>query len=155
MDRKETEESWKMFESAETGEIKETSQEISSFFSRFGNFFDSDAKKAVFLEGVLTGFLLDVENNRERLFKVDLNSLNLDEEGIKKVLPKVQNRLEGYGKNNYQPLQSIISKYFVLAGDGWKMSNGEIGFYFVLGMNLAQFFTKERDGEDLQSHLSL
>ena len=144
MDSKGAEEGWEIFERAEleTGERKELSQKISSFFSRSHDFFDSNVKKAVFLEGVLTQYLLETLNRerREKLFKIDLNGLNLDEERIKKVLPKIQSRLEDYEENNYRPLQSIISKYFVLARDGWKMSNGEISFYFVLGMNHSCLF---------------
>ena len=148
MDSKEAEESWEIFERAESGERKEISQKISSFFSRFGDFFDSDAKKVVFLEGVLTQFLLNIQYQERGAtpFKVKLKGLNLDEKQIKKLLPEIQNKLEEYGKNYYRTLESIISKYFVSAGDGWKMSNGEISFYFVLGMNLSYLFkTKKED----------
>ena len=145
MDKKEAEESWEMFESVERGEIKEVSQKISSFFSRFGNFFESDAKKAVFLEGVLAQFLLDAqyEERGTTPFKADLNRVNLDEKEVKKLFPKIQTRLEDYGENTYHPLASIISKYFILAGSEWEMQKEEISFCFVLGMNLAQFFEEE------------
>ena len=144
MDKKEAEESWELFARAETGEIKEMSQKIASFFERFGNFFEGDAKKAVFLEGVLTQFLLDIEKRKkgETPFRTrELNGLNFNESGTKKLLPKIQGALERYEeRNSYGALKSVISKYFVLAGDGWKMSNGEISFCFQLGMNLAPFF---------------
>ena len=150
MDSKGAEERWEIFERAEleSGEIKELSQEISSFFSRSGDFFDSDAKKAVFLEGVLAQILLDIEKRKkgETPFRAkNLNGLNLDEERIKKLFPKIQGALERYEERNcYGALKSVISKYFVLAGDGWgkSMSSGEISFYFVLGMNHSCLFKK-------------
>ena len=145
MDRKEVEESWEMFERAETGEVKEMSQKATSFFERFGDFFENDAKKAIFLEGVLAQFLLDIQY-RERgttPFKADLNRVNLDEKEVKKLFPKIQTRLEDYGENTYHPLASIISKYFILAGSEWEMQKEEISFCFVLGMNLAPFLEQE------------
>ena len=142
MDRKEAEESWELFESAETSEIKEVSQKISSFFGKFGDFFDSDAKKAIFLEGALAQFLLNIQHKERGAtpFKANLNGLALDEKEIKRLFPKIQNRLEQYEEgNNYRTLEAIISKYFVLAGTRWEMPKEEISFCFQLGMNLSPF----------------
>ena len=63
-------------------------------------------------------------------------------------LNKYQNKLEEYGKNYYRTLESIISKYFILAGNGWKMSNDEISFYFVLGMNLSYIFKAKKESDN-------
>ena len=62
-------------------------------------------------------------------------------------MPEIQNKLEEYGKNYYRNLESIISNYFVSAGNGWKLTNDEISFYFVLGMNLSYLFKKENDNK--------
>jgi len=40
-------------------------------------------------------------------------------------------------------LEKIISGYLVSAGNNWKMTNDEISYYFVLGMNLADSFKSE------------
>lgn len=149
MNTKEAEGNWKMFEVGTSGERKEISQKISPFFNRFGDFFDSDAKKAVFLEGVLTQFLLNIQYQERGAtpFRVKLKGLNLDEKQIKKLMPEIQNKLEEYGKNYYRTLESIISKHFVSAGNDWKLSNDETSFYFVLGMNLSYIFkTKKESG---------
>jgi len=149
MNTKEAEGNWEMFEVGTSGERKEISQKISHFFNRFGDFFDSDAKKVVFLEGVLTQFLLNIQYQERGAtpFRVKLKGLNLDENQIKKLLPEIQNKLEEYGKNYYRILESIISKHFVSAGDDWKLSNDETSFYFVLGMNLYYIFkTKKESG---------
>ncbi|MCW3135155.1 MAG: TIGR02556 family CRISPR-associated protein [Methanophagales archaeon] len=146
-DNKMAEENWEIFEGAASVEREEINQKISSFFSRFGDFFESDAKKVVFLEGVLTQFLLNIQYQERGAtpFKVKLKGLNLDEKQVKKLLPEIQNKLEEYGKNYYRTLESIISKYFISAGNEWKMPNDEISFYFVLGMNLSYLFKTSKE----------
>jgi CRISPR-associated protein Csh1 len=131
-------------------EIEDLNKRVEEFFGKFAEFFNSDSKKAVFLEGVLTQFLLNIQFNERNStpFRTKLRGLKLDEKWVKKLLPEVQNKLEEYGKNYYRNLESIISKHFVLAGDGWKLSNDEISFYFVLGMNLSHLFKTKTDGGD-------
>lgn len=150
MNNKKAEENWEIFEGAASGEREVINQKISSFFSSFGDFFDSDAKKVVFLEGVLTQFLLNIQYQERGAtpFKVKLKGLNLDEKQVKKLLPEIQNKLEEYGKNYYRILESIISKYFISAGNGWKMSNDETSFYFVLGMNLYYIFKAKKESSN-------
>jgi CRISPR-associated protein Csh1 len=64
------------------------------------------------------------------------------EEDFKALLPKIQNKLEEYGKNYYRPLEALISGYFLEAGKGWRISTDELNFYFVLGMNLVDEVSK-------------
>jgi len=126
------------------GEIKEKTV---VFFDKFSNFFDSDIKKAIFLEGVLAQFLLNIQYQERKAnpFRIKLKGLKLDEKQIRKLLPEIQNKLEEYGKNYYRDLESIISNYFVSSGNDWNVSNDEISFYFVLGMNLSDVFKKEKN----------
>ena len=126
------------------GEMKEKTE---VFFDKFSDFFGSDIKKAIFLEGVLTQFLLNIQYQERKAnpFRVKLKGLKLDEKQIKKLLPEIQNKLEEYGKNYYRDLESIISNYFVSSGNDWNISNDEISFYFVLGMNLSNLFKKEKN----------
>ena len=147
MNNKKAEENRGIFEKGSTSnDEKETGQKIDSFFSKFVDFFNSDAKKVIFLEGVLTQKLLNIQYQERNAtpFRIKLKGLNLDEKQVKNLLPEIQNKLEEYGKNYYRTLESIISKYFVSAGNDWNMSSDEISFYFVLGMNLSYIFkTKE------------
>jgi CRISPR-associated protein Csh1 len=126
------------------GEIK---IKIESFFDKFSNFFDSNIKKAIFLEGVLAQFLLNIQYQERKAnpFRVKLKGLKLDEKQIRKLLPEIQNKLEEYGKNYYRDLESIISNYFVLSGNDWSLTIDEISFYFTLGMNLFNLFKKEKE----------
>ena len=132
------------------GEIK---TKIESFFDKFSDFFDSNTKKVIFLEGTLAQKLLNIQRLPEvsnvqagkEPFRSRLKGLKLDEKQIKKLLPEIQNKLEEYGKNYYRDLETIISNYFVLSGDNWSLTNDEISFYFTLGMNLSNLFKKEKE----------
>jgi CRISPR-associated protein Csh1 len=133
---------------------------IELFFEQHKGFFDSPMKKAVFLVGVLVQKLLniqrlpDVSNAQpgKEPFRHQLKGLKLDEKQVKKLLPEAQNKLEEYGKNYYRQLESVISQYLVATGTNWQITNDEISFYFVLGMNLSNLFkTREEDKNDDQS----
>lgn len=126
------------------GEMKE---KTSIFFDKFSDFFNSNIKKAIFLEGVLTQYLLNIQYQERKAtpFRIKLKGLKLDEKQIKKLLPEIQNKLEEYGKNYYRDLETLISNYFVLSGNNWNLSNDEISFYFTLGMNLSNLFKKEKE----------
>ena len=144
--RKMDENNLEAFKIGTSREANDLDQKIDSFFSEFADFFKSDLKKAIFLEGVLTQFLLNIQYRERNAtpFRVKLKGLKLDEKQVKKLLPEIQNKLEEYGKNYYRNLESIISKYFVSAGNEWNMSTDEISYYFVLGMNLSYLFKKEK-----------
>jgi len=126
------------------GEIKIKTE---SFFNNFSDFFDSNIKKAIFLEGALTQYLLNIQYQERKAnpFRVKLKGLKLDEKQIRKLLPEIQNKLEEYGKNYYRDLETIISNYFVSSGNNWSLTNDEISFYFTLGMNLSNLFKKEKE----------
>lgn len=112
-------------------------------FEEFTPFFNQEAKKAIFLEGVLAQLLLDIqyrERDKATPFRVKLQGLKLDQRNIQKLLPMIQNKLEEYGKNYYRDLERLISEYMLAAGDKWNLSKDEISYYFVLGMNLATHF---------------
>jgi CRISPR-associated protein Csh1 len=128
---------------------EEVKQKINTFFEKYSDFFESDMKKAIFLEGALTQLLLNIQyqDRKATPFRVKLKGLKLDEKQIKKLLPEIQNKLEEYGKNYYRTLESIISDYFVSAGNGWELTNDEISFYFVLGMNLSYKFKSKKEEE--------
>lgn len=122
-------------------------EKINNLFAEFSDFFNQPAKKAVFLEGGLAQFLLNIQYQERGAtpFRTKLQGLKLDEKLIKRLLPDIQNKLEEYDKNYYRGLEKLISKYMIEAGDGWKMSKDEISFYFVLGMNLHHLFKSQQD----------
>ncbi len=66
----------------------------------------------------------------------------MKERDFKGLLPRIQNKLEEYGKNYYPSLETLISEYFLQAGNNWRLSTDELNFYFVLGMNLVDEVSK-------------
>jgi CRISPR-associated protein Csh1 len=125
-------------------------QKVEMFFEANQSFFTSDAKKATFLEGVLTQNLLNIQWNDKKAtpFRAKLHGLKINEALIKRLLPEIQNKLEEYGKNYYRDLESIIAHYFVLAGVNWKEADDELSFYFVLGMDMQKLFKNTKDFDE-------
>jgi CRISPR-associated protein Csh1 len=120
------------------GFMNELKEKAESFFNNFPDTFSTPAHKAIFLLGVLTQKLLNIQFQERGAtpFRKHLKSLKMSEKDFKALLPKIQNKLEEYGKNYYHSLESLISEYFLEAGNNWKISTDELNFYFVLGMNL-------------------
>jgi CRISPR-associated protein Csh1 len=124
-------------------------QRIEKFFEANKAFFNSDSKKATFLEGVLTQKLLNIQymDKKATPFRTKLHGLKMNEALIKRLLPEIQNKLEEYQKNYYRDLESIIANHFVLAGLKWKEVDDELSFYFVLGMDMHKLFKHAKEEE--------
>jgi CRISPR-associated protein Csh1 len=128
--------------------VSETKKKADAIFEEFPAFFDTAAKRAVFLEGVLCQKLLGIQyTEREATpFRTRLQGLKLDQNKIQSLLPQIQNKLEEYKANYYRDLEQLISVSMIEAGNDWGLSKDEIAFYFVLGMNLAnQFGNKKQE----------
>lgn len=125
-------------------------EKVERFFEVNKSFFTSDAKKASFLEGVLTQKLLNIQwmDKKATPFRIKLHGMKMNEALIKRLLPDIQNKLEEYGKNYYRDLESIIAHHFVLAGVNWKETDSELSFYFVLGMDMQKLFKNEKEDSD-------
>jgi CRISPR-associated protein Csh1 len=126
-------------------------QRIERFFEANKAFFNSDSKKATFLEGVLTQKLLNIQwmDKKATPFRTKLHGLKMNEALIKRLLPEIQNKLEEYEKNYYRDLESLIANHFVLAGLKWKEVDDELSFYFVLGMNMHKLFKHAKEEEQM------
>lgn len=131
-----------------TFEEEETMDEerFKPIFERYGKAFSSPAKRGIFLLGVLTQLLLNKQwsERNAKPFMKKLKGLKMDEKDIKALLPEVQNKLEEYDSfdKGKRLIAEEISKYFLEAGDNWKMTLDEINFYFACGMNLTDDVTK-------------
>lgn len=122
-------------------------------FSEFEHFFNTDAKKAIFLEGILVQYLLNIQKFQRGSapFRTKLRGLNLDERYMKRIFPEIINKLEEYDANYYKELEYLISKYMIQSGTDWKMSNDEISFYFVLGMNLSNLLKSPKSEKEIEN----
>lgn len=118
-----------------------------SFFKEHSEVFDSDAKKGIFLEGMLVQKLLNLPEQQSKSFYSRLNSLKLNENNIKRILVESINKLNEYDKNYYKDLEKNISLY--LTNSNFKeITNDEISYFFVLGMNLADKFKFEKEKKE-------
>lgn len=100
---------------------------------------NTDVKKAIFLEGVLVGKLLKLQEQKLKPFYSRLNGLKLNEKLIKRILAEAINKLNEYDKNYYNNLEKLISEYLLMSNFE-HITNDEISYYFVLGMNLVDEF---------------
>lgn len=145
--------------SSDTGTVPPSGQEqlAELIFSEFSEFFDSEAKKAVFLEGVLTQLLLNVQfHERDATpFRSKLQGLRLDQRTVQGLFPQIINKFEEYKKNypKYRSLERVISKSMLKAGTDWGLSKDEISFVFVLGMNMASNFKTNQNEKTEEEEL--
>jgi len=118
-----------------------------AFFGEHPDFFDAAVKKAVFLEGVLCQFLLNIQYQEKSAtpFRSRLNGMRLKPEIVRRLLPEMIEKLEQYKKNYYRELERTISHYLLRAK--FDLSLDDYGFYFVMGMNLAKDFKKKAETE--------
>jgi CRISPR-associated protein Csh1 len=118
---------------------------VEKFFDEFSSAFDYADKKAMFLEGVLVSFLLDVQyaRRKETPFRNKLHGLKLNKRLVKRLFPEIIEKLKQYDANYYSWLEALISKYFIESDEnGWRLSDDEISYYFTLGLNLGKIFKK-------------
>lgn len=118
--------------------MAELGEKAEKFFSSNRGTFSSSAHKALFLLGVLTQKLLNIQYRERNAtpFRKNLKGLRMRESDFQGLLPRIQSKLEEYDKNYYRKLEELISEYLIQAGRGWQMTTDEMNFYFVLGMNL-------------------
>ncbi len=134
---------------ANYGEVKNMSEstEVATQLFDGNNTVNTPAKKAIFLTGILTQRLLNVqwqERGSKPFFK-ELKGLRLKEQDVKGLFPKIINKLEEYDKNYYTKLEQEAAARFAEAGDNWDLTIDEINFIFSLGMTLATRINKKED----------
>ncbi|MBC7081363.1 MAG: hypothetical protein H5T44_03875 [Thermoplasmatales archaeon] len=125
-------------------------ESVKKFLDEYSVAFDAPAKKAVFLTGVLTKFLLDIQyvNRGSTPFRTKLHGLKLDEIRVKKLLPEIIEKLREY-KSGYPWLEEITSQYLIEADNsGWNLSKDEISYYFTLGLNLGGIFKEKEENNE-------
>jgi CRISPR-associated protein Csh1 len=117
-------------------------ERVEKFLREYEVAFDTPDKKAAFLVGVLTKFLLDVQyaSRKSTPFRSKLYGLKLDERRIKRLFPEIVEKLGEYDFS-YPRLEEYISKALVEAeNSGWNLPKDEVSYYFALGLNLGRRF---------------
>ena len=119
-------------------------------FMEYPRFFRRDPEKAIFLVGVLSQLLMNIQHRKRGAtpFMSKLQGLKLDKKNVRALLPQIQNKLEEYDSNYYRDLETLASEYFVQTQDAWDLSKDETSFYFAIGMNLSKYFTTDKEGDE-------
>jgi CRISPR-associated protein Csh1 len=129
----------------------EFENKVELFFSSFEDFFQTDTHRSVFMLGVLAQLLLNIQKSERGAapFRSKLKSLKMNAYDVSVLLPEIIEKLEQYDKNYYRPLEELISKLLLSAGNykDWRLPIDELNFIFVLGMNLSKYFKIKAEEE--------
>lgn len=122
------------------------------------SFLDSDIKVGVFAVGVMMRFLFDIQhaNLSNTPFENKLRGYKLNPELLIQVYTEALDKIQKYQKNFYvySDLRDIVSNYFVVKQQDMNaMSNNELSFYFVAGLEMGKKFknAKEENNQETES----
>ncbi len=112
-------------------------------------FLDSDLKIGLFALGILVRFLFDLQqaNLGNTPFENKLHGYKLNPELLERIYTEALDKIQKYtGFYAYGDLREIIAKYFVPhVHEMKKLSNSELSFYFVAGLELGNQFKRPTD----------
>jgi len=132
---------------------------FNQFVKENQSFLDSDIKVGVFAVGILVRFLFDIQhaNLGNTPFENKLRGYKLNPELLMQVYTEALDKIQKYQKNFYvytELVENIISQYFVLKKqDMLTMSNNELSFCFVAGLEMGKKFknAKEEIKQEIES----
>ena len=140
----------------EKGKVKKPAfnmEKYEEFLNENINFLDADYKKGIFSVGVLVRLLLNiqaVELSGGTPFEKKLKGYNLNRESLNKIYLEALSKISAY-KNygTYANLRKVISDNFTLKNYQLaKLSNNELSFYFVAGLELGNQFKREKEPKE-------
>jgi CRISPR-associated protein Csh1 len=124
-----------------------SSSRFDLIYERLVPHLDRPEKKGLFLLGVLTQLLLDVQKEirQAQPFRDKLKGLRMREGEFKGLVPLIKDKLwqyesdlryKDYDRFYAAVLFEEISTLLELSGDNWKLSVDEMNFHFVSGMSM-------------------
>lgn len=128
---------------------EEPNKDLEKFFDDFSEAFDRPEKRAVFLTGVLSQHLIDAQSmirQGDPPLRKKLSNLRLSVDKVKRFLSTLFSDIDAYNSKSdynieYRDLRESACSYYTGAdNEGWKISNDEVRYYFVLGMSLNRVF---------------
>jgi len=128
-------------------------EKFNSFLHENHSFLDEGYKIGIFSVGVLVRFLLDIQNASlgNTPFEKKLKGYNLNPSLLRNIYIEALNKISLYQKNfyAYNNLREIISQYFTLENQHLsKISNNELSFYFVAGLEFGRKFKTEKASKE-------
>ncbi len=123
---------------------------FNEFIKTNQNFLDSNIKVGVFAVGVMVRFLFDIQyaNLGNTPFENKLRGYKLNPELLIQVYTEALDKIQKYQKSFYvySDLREIINQYFVVKQQEMNtMSNNELSFYFVAGIEIGRKFKNEKE----------
>ncbi len=120
------------------------------------SFLDSDIKVGVFAVGVMVRFLFDIQhaNLSNTPFENKLRGYKLNPELLLQVYTEALDKIQKYQKSFYvySELREIISQYFVVKQQEMNtMSNNELSFYFVAGLEMGRKFKNQKEEKNQET----
>lgn len=140
----------------ETNDTDHVEMDINEFITQHFDFFkDNDFKKGVFMIACITEKLLEKQRakfDKNEPFLKNLNGLNIDEKQLKKIFPKLMNKINEYKKETNEKFKfypneiNYIEELAAQAANGimhpTPLSRTDISYVFTLGMVMQKEFTK-------------
>lgn len=123
---------------------------FNQFVKENKSFLDSDIKVGIFAVGVMVRFLFDIQhaNLSNTPFENKLRGYKLNPELLMQVYTEALDKILKYQKNFYVygDLREVISLYFVTKKQELvSLSNNELSFYFVAGLEMGRKFKNEKE----------
>ncbi|VAW18233.1 CRISPR-associated protein, Csh1 family [hydrothermal vent metagenome] len=123
---------------------------FNEFIKTNQNFLDSNIKVGVFAVGVMVRFLFDIQyaNLGNTPFENKLRGYKLNPELLIQVYTEALDKIQKYQKSFYvySDLREIINQYFVVKQQEMNtMSNNELSFYFVAGIEIGRKFKNDKE----------
>lgn len=142
-------------ESAQKEKSRFSLDGFNDFVKENSNFLDSDVKVGVFALGIFVKFLFDIQarslNTSNPPFENKLRGYKLNPELLMTIYTEALDKIQKYQKNHYVylELRNVINQYFIVnANQLNKITNNELSFYFVAGLELGrQFKNKDEDNK--------
>lgn len=130
-------------------------EKLKQFVGENKGFLDSDYKIGIFSVGILVRLLLNIQqiNLKNTPFEKKLKGYNLSAELLKNIYIEALNKISLYqGFYAYSNLREFIEQYFILnIHKVNKISNNELSFYFVSGVEFGNQFKNTEVKEELQT----
>lgn len=124
-------------------------QKLNDFIKNNAEFFDKNYKVSIFCLGVLIRAILDIQfrNLNNTPFEKKLRGYNISPSLLKQIYVEALDKLSQYQSfYSYGNLREIIAKNFVAdEKEIEKLTNNEISFYLVTGMELGHNFKSNKE----------
>ncbi|UBM60786.1 TIGR02556 family CRISPR-associated protein [Marinilongibacter aquaticus] len=122
---------------------------LQAFVKDNPGFLDTDYKVGIFSVGILVRLLMNIQQAElgNTPFENKLKGYNINHESLKSIYKEALLKLNQYkGFYAYNDFKDFVAQYFVLNAHALpKMSNNEISFYFIAGVQFGSQFRTDKE----------